>query len=1475
MSIVDISIKRPLLVVVIFVVLGLGGIYAYRELNYELLPKFKIAYVSIGTVYPGASPAEIEQTVTKPLEDAIAGVERVKRITSSSNVDFSLINIEFLHGAEVEQAFKDVQRGVNEVLDQLPSQAKRPIVSKFNVNDVPVIKAAAWAAMENEALSAILKNEVKPQLARLNGIGKIDFVGLEEKEYMVQINPDKIKHYRISVTQIVQALEKAEIDMPAGNITSVGYQQAIRVTGKVNNIEELKATLIAQNGETEIRLTDVAEIVSYSRKKESTSRLDGNSTIGLIVFKQNNANAVEMSSQIQNKLKELESIYADRKLTFTIVQDGAVFTTASANAVKFDLVLAIGLVALVMLVFLHSLRSSMIVLISLPASLLSTLIFMYFFGYTLNLMTLLAMSLVVGILVDDSIVVLENIYRHLEMGKDRVRATLDGREEIGFTAFAITLVDVVVFLPLVLIGGLVGDIVREFAMVIVISTLLSLIVSFTITPMLASRFGRLEHISVDTWAGRFGLWFERYFRTLENGYGKLLQWSIHNKFKVVLMAFILLIVSLLLPMLGYIGSEFAPRLDRGEMAVTVQLPTGTTLLEAESFSRKVETKLVREFPEIARIMANHGVPGEAWAAPEERNFEFSITFHSKEKRTKTIQQLGREIQRSILSYPGTKVKTAMVGLFGAADEAPIQIVVSGADRDKVNTVAQELTNALRTIRGTFDIRISGDARKYDIQIIPDKEKMARLGVQVSDLAVAARIAMFGYDELKIDENNESIPIRIILNPAARQDLNTLARLEVHNLSGQLVELGQVAQIVPLSAPAMLERTNKNGSVKIFSSVAGRPVGDVGEDIKVAISQLKDVQGVSLDFLGDLESQADSFAPLGRAFAVGIVLMYFVMVALYNSWVDPFVVLFSVPLAVIGALFALGMTGESLNIFSIFGMIMMTGLVAKNGILLVDRINQNVGSGKSIGDAIVESGKIRLRPIMMTTLAMVLGMMPIALAKGNGAEVKNGLAWAIMGGLTSSLVLTLVVVPVVYLMVHGLISRIKAFRVVVAKAAVVSVFVLPLSLFTSPSVQAQDSLTLSVKSAIALGLENNAAVRIAKLEPLKQQALQREVSSYRLPQLNGFGSYLNATQIPVVFFPSISADPATGELVLGPVAPIEAGSRHALVVGVNASFDLINAQTNTTMRQVAIATEIAKKNVRASEQQVAYEIKKTYNDILFIKSQRSVVEQSMERYAVALDFQRNMLANGFATPHDTLRVFTDRQVQELDLIQLSIAEENLLNLLRYLLGLKSGTRIKLLDGDFYYELNDTRQLDFGNRADLDVYHTQITLAKQSLRVAHSTSLPTLSLIGNWQLQGQSSNLDLTEWKFPKSSFVGVSIATPLFNGFRREARMQQANVEILKSTLYYQDAINRANLEYQQQVNRYKELKWKLILQKQVVESAQRSLASQVDRYQKGLVRWLDVKDAELILTQAQFGIAQVSMQINSTFIELERINPYK
>lgn len=1472
MSIVEVSIKRPLLIIVIFTVIGLAGIFAYTRLNYELLPKFKMAYVSIGTIYPGASPAEIEQSVTKPLEDALAGVEKVKRITSSSNPDFSIINIEFIYGTDAEQAFQDVQRKVNEVEEKLPEQVKKPVVSKFNVNDVPVIKAAVTANMPTDELSSLLKNQVKPQLAQIPGMGKIDFIGLEEKEYVVQADLKKIKHYGITLLQLVNALQQSELNVPAGSLSTKGYQQSIRVTGKVTNISELANVLVARVGDRDIRVSDVATIMHYARKKESTSRFDNKSVIGVILYKQGNANAVSMSETIQQKLKQLEADYADKNLKAAIAQDGSVFTVASANAVKVDLLLAIALVALVMLVFLHSLRSSMIVLISLPTSLLSTLIFMYLLGYTLNLMTLLAMSLVVGILVDDSIVVLENIYRHLEMGKDKIKATIDGREEIGFTAFAITLVDVVVFLPLAFTGGLVGDIVGEFAMVIVISTLFSLIVCFTITPMLASRFGRLEHLTNNTMTGRFGLWFENLFKQMEHSYAQLLQWALSHKVKVILVAFALFVASLLLPILGFVGSEFAPRIDRGEMAVTVQMPVGTTLLQAESFSKELEGEIRSGFSDVARIMTNTGVPAEAWGAPEERNFELNITFKPKDERSKSIQQLGRDIQKVVLAHPGTKAKVAMVGLFGTADEAPVQVLISGTNRERVAEVAQQLKDAMRDIKGTYDVRLSGTARKLDVQVVPNPNKMARFGVTAADLGMATRVALVGFDDLKIEEETESVPIRITLNAGDRQNLETLTELEVLNQDGLAIKLGQVATIQQLSAPAMLERTNKNGSVTLFAGVAGRPVGDVGNDIRAAIEKLNNTQGISFNFQGDLANQDDSFGPLALAFGAGILLMYFIMVALYNSWVHPFVVLFSIPLAVIGALLALGLTGESINIFSIFGMIMMTGLVAKNGILLVDRINQNLADGKSLANAIEESGRTRLRPILMTTIAMVLGMLPIAIGKGNGAEVKNGLAWAIMGGLTSSMFLTLVVVPVVYAIMHYLLEKLNGMRLRIAKAGVATLLLIGVSM----AGQAQDTLKLSVNDAVQMGLKNNAAVRVAELEPLKQQARTREAWSYRLPQVNATGNYINNIQIPVVFFPSLQPNPETGELVFGPVQPIRAGSRHSMTAGATATFDLINIEATENIKLAEKNLDLSRKQIGVAQQQVTFEIKKTYNDLLYVQQQRAVVLQSIERYNIALKYQKDMLRAGFGLQADTLRVFADREVQTLDLIQLDNANHNLSNLLRYLLGVKANTPLVLVDQRLSTDaLPFTSKNGFVHRADVGVLQSQVDLAKQAVSVARASNLPTLTLMGNWQLQGQDDNFNLSNWKFPQSSYVGVGVTIPLFNGFRREAKVKQADVELQQATLQYEDALAKAQLELDQQVNKYYELLRKKEVQQQVIVAAKRSLELLTDRYHKGLTKWLDVKDAELMLTQAQFREAQLQYDLSATVLELEKINPAK
>jgi HAE1 family hydrophobic/amphiphilic exporter-1 len=713
-------------------------------------------------------------------------------------------------------------------------------------------------------------------------------------------------------------------------------------------------------------------------------------------------------------MNKIEQQYKSIGLKFDVAQDASLYTIDAANAVKQDLLTAFVLVAFVMLMFLHSMRNSVIVLISIPTSLITTFGAIYAFGFTLNLMTLLGLSLVVGILVDDSIVVLENIYHHLERGEEKRTAALKGRNEIGFAALAITFVDVAVFLPLALIGGIIGNILREFSLVIVISTLTSLLVSFTLTPFLASRFCKLERFTNKTLLGRFALWFEKQFNAFREGYINLLKWSFNHKVRVAAIAIILFFASFSLIIFRFIGFEFMTQADQGQFAVQIDLEPGTPIEKTNLVSRQVE-QAISKYPEVEKIFTNAGSSSEGllgFSTPNSTEIDVILT--PKSQRSRSTDEIGNLIKEDIKKIPGARVRVNPIGLFGVANQTPIQLLISGPSYADVLKVAKQLQDTVKTIPGTADVRLSSQDGNPETHIELDRRKLVSYGLTLADVGTALQVAFTGNNDSKLREEETDYDIRVILDKSYRTNTDELNNISFVNGKGEQIYLKQFANIYQATGPTKLTRYARSADVIIYSQVVNRPSGSIAQDIIKKLDKYKFPAGMTYTFMGDVKSQNDSFGDMGLAFLAGILFTYMIMVALYDSFLHPFVVLFSIPLAMIGALLALALTMKALNIFTFLGIIMLTGLVAKNAILLVDRTNNMRLQGESVKDALIDAGRMRIRPIFMTTLTMIFAMMPVALSTKAGAEWKSGLAWALIGGLTSSLFLTLIVVPVVYL-----------------------------------------------------------------------------------------------------------------------------------------------------------------------------------------------------------------------------------------------------------------------------------------------------------------------------------------------------------------------------------------------------------------------------------------------------------------------------
>ncbi|MGE5409948.1 MAG: efflux RND transporter permease subunit, partial [Clostridiales bacterium] len=592
MSITELAIKRSTLVVIVFTALSLLGILCYSKLNYELIPKIDVPIVAVLTQYPGASASEVENSVTKKLEDALSALENVKTMSASSQEGYSTIIMELVPNASTDLALQDAQRKVNAVLYQLPTDAKTPSLLKFSTDEIPVLKLGVYGKIEPTKLYQITKDQIKAQLAKVTGVGQVTLLGGDEREIRINVNRDKLAAYKMSISQVYGAVSNSNMQFATGKIEGNSSQYTVRLSGKITSLEQLKNLIVSHTSSgSNIVLSDVAEIVDGVAEYTNLSRINGENSIGIQIQKQSDANSVEVCKLVKQELKNIEKQYSSSGIRFDIASDNSIYTLASADAVMEDLGLAIILVAIVMFLFLHSFRNSLIVLVSIPTSLISVFTGMYIFNFSLNIMSLMALSLVIGILVDDSIVVLENIYRHLSMGKDKKTAALDGRNEIGFTAVAITMVDVVVFVPMALISGMIGNMLREFSLVVVFSTLMSLFVSFTVTPLLASRFSKIEKLTRGTLMGKIALGFEDLYKGLVALYEKTLRWGLAHRKTVFITVLFLFVSSFSLVGFGFIGSEFMPNTDRGEFTIQLEGEPQNSLHQTNMLTEKVEKLL--------------------------------------------------------------------------------------------------------------------------------------------------------------------------------------------------------------------------------------------------------------------------------------------------------------------------------------------------------------------------------------------------------------------------------------------------------------------------------------------------------------------------------------------------------------------------------------------------------------------------------------------------------------------------------------------------------------------------------------------------------------------------------------------------------------------------------------------------------------------------------------------------------------------
>lgn len=1027
MNITEISIKRPSLIIVLFSIFTLLGVIGYNNLSYELMPDFNQPVVVIRTVYPGAEPQEVETSVSRKIEDALSNLEGVDYLVTKSLPNASIVIVNLKYGTNLDKTMQDAQRYIDNIRKDLPTDVLSPVMSKVSPNDLPIMSISATSNLSATEFYQKMKDEYLPQIQQLKGVAEITLLGGEEREIQVKVDQEKLRLYKISLIQIVDAVNRSGVDIPAGKVQTNKENNSVRLTGKFATIEDLMNVQVAiPISGSPVYVKDVATVVDGVREITSVSRYNGVNGIGILLKKQGDANAVDVSKLIRDKFKTIEQQNAKAGVKFIIADDSTDNTIAAVNSVVFDLILAVILVSLVMLLFLRSFRNSLIVLIAIPTSLITAFAMMWLLSYTLNLMTLLAMSLIIGILVDDATVVLENIQRHLDKGKEKRTAALDGRMEIGFSALSITLVDVVVFLPILFLQVFVADMLKQFSIVVITSTLTSLLVGFTLTPWLASRIGKKEDLKPTNLFNRFLLWFEHQLDVFIKWYGKQLEWVLCHKIIFTTIVVFLLVITAVVMKQGIIGKEMMSTGDQGKFRLNLEFDKSTTVQQNNLLSQKVESFILQQ-PEVASVFSNIGGPTTgigSLGVGSANKTEFTIQLKPANERLKeTTEEYMKGLREELKNrYPSISYSMATLGLIPKS--APIEITLSGSNLDLVMKTATELKRVVEKIPGADNVRLSVEEGSPEYKIIPNKDKMQRLGLSTANVGLNLRTAITGNDNASLSEQGTEYPIRIWLDDFNRKNFEDVQRLFVLNSMNMPVEISQFAEVRQDNSPSLLERKDRQPSVTLTAESFGRPSGTLADEVVAYIQENPFPQGVVMAWGGDIKRQNESFGALGSVLLISFILIYLILIALYDSYIYPLVVLFSIPVAGIGAFLALNLSLNNLTLFAQLGLIMLMGLVTKNAILIVDFTNQLKAEGKHFKEALIIAGKERMRPILMTTLSMAIGMLPIAMATGTASEWKNGLAWVIIGGLLSSLILTVYLVPMVYYVVDSIKEKIS-------------------------------------------------------------------------------------------------------------------------------------------------------------------------------------------------------------------------------------------------------------------------------------------------------------------------------------------------------------------------------------------------------------------------------------------------------------------
>lgn len=1013
MNLTRLSISRPVgisMVVAFFVVLGL---YSYYRIGVELLPALNTPYVTVSVKYPGASAESVEQEIVKPVEDALSSVAEVKKITSTASYERARVMLELNFDANADTAAIDASKKVEAIKNKLPDEADSPVVIKRDINAKPIVELAVMSQHSLAETYTMTDRVFQETLQQAGGVSEIELHGGRDKEVAVEVDRDKMAAYKLTLARIAAAIRNENQLLPSGSVYTETTKSDVRVIAQYKKAQDIEKVQVQNTDGKMIPLTAVASIREQDARTDRYGRLNGQDAINVLVYKNSDANVVETAANVMQAVRKLQKAYPDYQ--FVVVSNDADYVQDSLHNTLGTLIEGLFTTGLVLFLFLRGWRSTAAVMIAIPTSLISTFFVMYLAGFTFNMMSLMGMTLCVGILVDDSIVVLENITRHLKMGETPAKAAENGRTEIGMAAIAITLCDAAVFMPIAFMNGMTGQYFRQFGLTIVFAGFFSLFVSFTLTPMLASRFFRNGYHPAKK---RLWSFMDRVESAAVNCYERILRWSLgHQKKLLAVISLLFLGVMAMVP-LGLVGAEYMPQTDESSFTVNIQGQVGSSAEETNRVARQIEEKLAA-IPEVRYYMTQAG-----GSTAYEGRIKVQLT--DRRDRSRSVWEIANEVREEAAKIRNADIRVSetqsnVAGISGGGGAknggGALQIELRG-NSSQLNDAAEKVMNILQNeVTGVTDVNSSYTEGMPELQLTVNRDKLKTYGTSLADVdtAFASAISGLSAGELKNDEKNggQDTNIKVRFKGADGYKPSDVSHVPI-SANGHLIYLGDVAEIRNGRGPVSIRRVDKQRSIAIGANLTGRPIGDVTKDVKKALDKAGLGDGITYQFKGQATRMNDTFKDLLSALLLAMVLIYMLLAVLYESVLTPFIRMFSLPLGLIGSILLLFLTHNTLNLYSMIGILVMDGIVAKNGTLLIDYTLTLMDRGRSALDAVIEAGCVRLKPIFMTTITMMTGMLPTALAMTAGSETRSSMAWVIIGGLLTSTVFTLVIIPIIFL-----------------------------------------------------------------------------------------------------------------------------------------------------------------------------------------------------------------------------------------------------------------------------------------------------------------------------------------------------------------------------------------------------------------------------------------------------------------------------